>query len=856
MDYSLVVQNSRHGDPTSAPFRRVHLGGPMGTLWFWSADRMAHRGLSPSGRLPLDRTRPKQFYFVIYSAARVRTKGTIDLNNAVLGSPHSVISQYGLACRMMCVASGDEIRFAGGYDTLPGVWACSLCRSGVLGCDALRTIGAVMCGPCQRVRREAEVRAPLSAHEKHPGQAATLADYCKLDEAEAKLHALLNVEDLGLAWNKLRGVLGAEAWGRADATVKHRIANLTWGDGEHPTGERPPARPLQDSGDGITALWDRRATRDHAFSCFDDHQLYRELGVCCPGLRSVVFGMLTALNAQRLRTADIPLGADKSYRKQHLFHTDAEGGLHVNTRVAELLQSPDQLDLGFAKKVAAKLSHRWDHGHARSLVVRCDCAYETGGDASRAMPGKCIVRASASHKDHGEYRVRALGACRNQQRSKAAAGPSMDLASEEALRAATANGFQPNAVPPNFAPNFARVSFGTDDVILMPTDPGGRILEASYNHPDEIFPNVLPLARRVLAHVHWPLEGNADRFTSLAEFEQALAKHGLRRVQTKGDGNCWLHALGVHIPEVLEQGSSVKVQTMNFRNAICASYDFNRQLYPTGMLDVIPDEGAPPMRKILLTPQAYNEPQFLHIIANMLRRVIQVYTLWPMVDVPGVGCNVPTDTDALAQYLPPFSMKYICPHPSLGLASREPVRVAHYVQFDKFPGHYERIEAIPDPEHVVVARQSMYGLGLLTYACDVCMYQREPWTTRSSVQYPVCRSLRQWLVVPVPKDGKCFIWALAMAVYGTRDVTRGAVAVIAARIAWGHTQTGIRHEQQRQLRHPKDVQKTSSARILMSTIFWFPEDVQKIFPEDIQKLSYGRLLHNFCTSSESRKTSS
>ncbi|KAK3275112.1 hypothetical protein CYMTET_16744 [Cymbomonas tetramitiformis] len=589
---------------------------------------MAHRGLSPSGRLPVNRTRPKQFYFVIYSAARVRTGGTIDLNNAVLGSPHSVISQYGLACRMTCVACGDEIRFAGGYDTLPGVWACSLCRSGVLGCDALRTIGAVMCGPCERARREAGVRAPLSAHEKHPGQAATLADYCQLDPAEAKLHALLNVEDLGLAWNKLRGVLGAEAWERAEHTVKHRIANLTWGD-----GERPPARPLQDSGDGITALWDRRATRDHAFSSFDDHQLYQELGVCCPGLRSVVFGMLTALNAQRLRTAGIPLGTDKSYRKQHMFHTDALlGGLHVHKRVAELLQSADQLDLDFAKKVAAKLSHGWDPGHTRSLVVRCDCAYETGGDASRAMAGKCIVRASASQQDHGEYRVRALGACRNQQRSKAAAEPSMDLASDEALQAATANGFQPHTVPPNFAPGFD-VSFGTDGVILQPTDPRERILEASFDHPNESFPDVLPFARRVLAHVHWPLEGNADRFTSLAEFEQALAQHGLRRVQTKGDGNCWLHALGVHIPEVLAKGS-VKVQTMNFRNAICASYDCNRQLYSPGMLDVIPADGEPPLRKILLTSQAYNEPQFLHIIANMLRRVIQVHTLWAMVDVP------------------------------------------------------------------------------------------------------------------------------------------------------------------------------------------------------------------------------
>ena len=93
----------------------------------------------------------------------------------------------------------------------------------------------------------------------------------------------------------------------------------------------------------------------------------------------------------------------------------------------------------------------------------------------------------------------------------------------------------------------------------------------------------------------------------------------------------------------------------------------------------------------------------------------------------------------------------------------------------------------------------MYPLGLLTYVCDVCMYQREQWTTRSSLQYPVRRSLRQWLVVPVPKDGKCFIWALAMAVYGTRNVTRGAVAVISARIAWCQTQTGIRHNQQRQL---------------------------------------------------------
>ncbi|KAK3244573.1 hypothetical protein CYMTET_45816 [Cymbomonas tetramitiformis] len=46
-------------------------------------------------------------------------------------------------------------------------------------------------------------------------------------------------------------------------------------------------------------------------------------------------------------------------------------------------------------------------------------------------------------------------------------------------------------------------------------------------------------------------------------------------------------------------------------------------------------------------------------------------------------------------------------------------------------------------------------------------------------------------------------------------------------------------------RHPEDVQKTSSARLLMSTIFWFPEDVQKIFREDIQKLSSGRLLHVF-----------
>ncbi|KAK3242335.1 hypothetical protein CYMTET_47954 [Cymbomonas tetramitiformis] len=46
-------------------------------------------------------------------------------------------------------------------------------------------------------------------------------------------------------------------------------------------------------------------------------------------------------------------------------------------------------------------------------------------------------------------------------------------------------------------------------------------------------------------------------------------------------------------------------------------------------------------------------------------------------------------------------------------------------------------------------------------------------------------------------------------------------------------------------RHPEDAQKTSSARLLMSTIFWFPEDGQKIFREDVQKLSSGRLLYIF-----------
>ncbi|KAK3249835.1 hypothetical protein CYMTET_40757 [Cymbomonas tetramitiformis] len=171
-----------------------------------------------------------------------------------------------------------------------------------------------------------------------------------------------------------------------------------------------------------------------------------------------------------------------------------------------------------------------------------------------------------------------------------------------------------------------------------------------------------------------------NRLVTLADVQAYLLTAGLCAVDVPGDGNCWLPCVGWHLPQAegarkLTGDGTVRVQ--NCRATIQAFYDEHQELFNFDMAATCrPVAGRGGAREslslttILARKQQVDEPEFWHIIANMTGRVIQLYVSWPLEDMlGGIGIgNEEFPNNA------PFAMEFICPHATVELSSREPLR--------------------------------------------------------------------------------------------------------------------------------------------------------------------------------------
>ena len=374
---SFTLPSAEHGIPNAYPFRRLRVGGVPGTVNAWSADRTAHRGLCPAGRLVPGKpqaalTRVLDMSVVLYSAVTARDRHIIDLNNAVVDSAHTTLDQVGLVCRLWCHACGEGIRFQGTYDSLGPVWACRLCiaanaKTGVLAHHKLQGLGEVMCGRCHKARSDCGMRAPLTQHKLHLGCLADLRkDFVLLSAEDAKTHAVLDVRDLAHAFGILGAVFGSAAWSRREDKIE--LSRLSW----NGVGDQPRRRVQPVTGD--------HTTPDHTL--FAEHKFYLDvLKVRCTGMQSVVFSLLRSLKAQRLLPAD---GVLPTKSQGGLLHRYGDREICVNHQLAEILDRA--MTMEDACKVAKAATYNWKDTVASS-IVRCTCAYAPGGSRKEHRPG-------------------------------------------------------------------------------------------------------------------------------------------------------------------------------------------------------------------------------------------------------------------------------------------------------------------------------------------------------------------------------------------------------------------------------------------------------------------------------------
>ena len=375
--WGFQLPEASHGRPTSNPFRSVLVGGTIGSINMWLADRTAHRGLNPQGRMPggvLGLVRPKQMSVVMYSASTVQPGYEIDLENVVVTQPVAVLEQFGLPVRMVCTACGEWIRFAGTYEELPPIWECQCCAETCqnLADTGLSELGTVMCGRCHEYRLAHKIRAPLHPHPQHLGNSVPFREYKLVPSDLAQLHAVFHVRDLHTAWLLLGTAFSKQAWDETDFEARWRFWYMTW----EPAAAPVLATPQTLNAEGV--LPERTAG-------FDSNSLYEELGVVCPGLKSVMISMLMTLQAKKLGRQYLK---DVFKWRGYLFYRSNDSNdINVNPQLQAMLDNPASLNMDFAAKVAAKMTHNWNP-EIQSLVKRCDCEFHEGGSRKLTEPGQ------------------------------------------------------------------------------------------------------------------------------------------------------------------------------------------------------------------------------------------------------------------------------------------------------------------------------------------------------------------------------------------------------------------------------------------------------------------------------------
>ncbi|KAK3242213.1 hypothetical protein CYMTET_48084 [Cymbomonas tetramitiformis] len=414
--FHFTLDHAASGFPSATPLRRVRFAGPPGSVIVWPGDRTVHRGLCPVGEVPgggCGLRTAATMSAILYGAISTQP-GVPATNDQIRAEPLGTLSQYGMPWHLQCLACGDAIRFGGSYGSLPEVWSCDLCVQAGLPCDPLQGTdlqqpGLVMCGPCYDWRNQHAVGAPRVVHALHPSSTCpnfeNMEGWSKMPPPEARLHATLKMSDLVLAWEVLEAFVGKKAWDARPEAEKVELARIRWIDGQ----ADPPRVPAR----GGPLTFDGSADTQRTDTCL----LYQRMGVHCPGLRSLVFGILKACRASNLAK--------------------------VNNQLAGVLANRRKLTMDFALGVAVKLTHNFNGefpnfsgredakkgGPQRSLLVRCDCSQQEGGDEpSPAMWG-------------GRWEARPTAACRNAEGSRLAqpvCTPCMDPDRTGADDAATA----------------------------------------------------------------------------------------------------------------------------------------------------------------------------------------------------------------------------------------------------------------------------------------------------------------------------------------------------------------------------------------------------------------------------------
>jgi len=257
-------------------------------------------------------------------------------------------------------------------------------------------------------------------------------------------------------------------------------------------------------------------------------------------------------------------------------------------------------------------------------------------------------------------------------------------------------------------PSFMTTFYDSNRNHLFTRDSKGRMIDSAVDHASRALTEegaVQPAARRMLVGVQ---AAPTERLRTLADVQAYLGSAGLRVGDVPGDGNCWLHCIGMHLPQPdnakpLTHKGVVRVQ--NCRLAMSQFLDNQPDLFDFSLsVQRFVDGSVRTLREILLRKQQYDEPEFWHIIANMTGRVIQLYISWPLEDTVG-WCGLAYDED---YFVAPFAMVFVCPHESVQLTSREPIRVWKLLQWSgdlhvaacpedcaecgwSYPGHYMRI---------------------------------------------------------------------------------------------------------------------------------------------------------------------
>ncbi|KAK3288346.1 hypothetical protein CYMTET_4170 [Cymbomonas tetramitiformis] len=753
--FHFTLDHAASGFPSATPLRGVRFAGPPGSVIVWPGDRTVHRGLCPVGEVPGGgrglRT-AATMSAILYGAISTEA-GVPATHDEIRAEPLGTLSQYGMPWHMQCLACGDAIRFGGSYGSLPEVWSCDLCVKADFECDplqgtSLQQPGLVMCGPCYDWRNQHAVGAPRVVHPLHLSSPCpnfeNMEGWSKLPPPEARLHATLKMSDLVLAWEVLEAFVGKEAWDARPEAEKEELARITWRDGQRVDPPRVPARvgPLTFDGSADTKRTD---------TCL----LYQRMGVHCPGLRSLVFGILKACRASNL--AMVMDRAIPTRNVGHLFHSSG-GAVKVNNQLAAVLADRGRLTMKFALGVAVKLTHNFngefpnfsgpEDAKRGPVCTPCMDPDRTGADDAatatsptgtaeaqpRVGPSPQTPTATAdsaaaepmdtqadpnaatpASPDDAATATSPTGTAESQPR----VGPSPQLPTATADSAAAEpmdTQADPNAATPASPDDAATATSPTGTAAAQPrVGPSPQTPMATADSaaaepmdtqadPNAVTPTspgaCQPAHRRLLVNVQ---AAPTDRLVTMADVQAYLRTAGLRAVDVVGDGNCWLHCVGWHLPQaegakVLAEGGKVRVQ--NCRQAIQAFYEMHPEYYNFDMAETRGQQNANgdmhyvSLSKILAQKQQYDEPQFWHIIANMTGRVIQLYISWPL-----AGMNWPLDSGPTPEDFPnnaPFAMEFICPHEGVVLTSREPLRLWKLLEHPYCAGHYMRI--LPDNE--------------------------------------------------------------------------------------------------------------------------------------------------------------